>query len=99
MSLCFCTIVSLAFANSFRVPRTLQKFTTFSPLFDLLAIGTTDIDGTKSTVSILTYPDMAPVWSWKSSDSKADGELVDIDFSADGSSVRLNYMRDVVDSS
>jgi len=35
----------------------------------------------------MTYPEMAPVWSWKNSDSKADGELVDIDFSLDGSSV------------
>jgi hypothetical protein len=53
----------------------------------MIAIGTTDIDGTRSTVSLLTYPEMASVWKWNSSDNKVDGELVDIDFSADGSSV------------
>lgn len=65
-------------------------------MLDLLAVGTTDIDGTSSTVTLLTYPDMAIVWKWESVDSKADGELVDIDFGADGSTVcqssTLSYM-------
>lgn len=67
-------------------PKT-QKFTAFSPRLDLLAVGTTDIDGTQSTVTLLTYPGMEFVWRWESTDSKIDGELVDIDFGADGSSV------------
>jgi hypothetical protein len=65
----------------------IQKFTAFPPRLDLLAVGTTDIDGTQSTVTLLTYPGMDFVWKWESTDSKIDGELVDIDFGADGSSV------------
>ncbi|KAG7544359.1 hypothetical protein FFLO_03238 [Filobasidium floriforme] len=61
-----------------------QKFTAFSPRLDLLAVGTTDIDGTQSTVTLITYPGMDFVWKWESTDSKIDGELVDIDFGADG---------------
>lgn len=56
-------------------------------MLDLLAVGTTDIDGTSSTVTLLTYSDMSLVWKWESVDSKTDGELVDIDFGADGSTV------------
>lgn len=82
----------------------IQKFTAFSPRLDLLAVGTTDIDGTQSTVTLLTYPGMDFVWKWESTDSKVDGELVDIDFGADGSSVsgaeRTDWyvMTDVVNS-
>lgn len=65
----------------------IQKFTAFSPRLDLLAVGTTDIDGTQSTVTLLTYPGMEFVWRWESTDSKIHGELVDIDFGADASSV------------
>jgi hypothetical protein len=59
------------------------------PTCSHLAVGTTDGTGTESTVTLLSYPEMSYIWKWESRDSAKDGELVDIDFNTDGSTVSV----------
>lgn len=44
-------------------------------------------------MTLLSYPEMSYIWKWESKDSAKDGELVDIDFNTDGSTVSVVLSR------